>query len=336
MIKQSFDFRKIVLLFSFITGMCTSLQAQDAYFSQFFMNPVYLNPAYSGSMKVPRAGVQYRNQWPAYNNAYTTYFASFDTYLPSIKSGIGVLLYNDVQGDGIYTESNFKFIYSKEIKLNKEWTMYGSISAGAQINSLHFNRLVFADQLDPIYGQNQPTAETVPDNNNKILPDFGAGILVFNDQYFFGLAADHLSEPDQSVYSENSYSLPRKYTMHFEVNLPWHRPGRWRKYVKLNPNFILQSQGKELNMTYGIYANRKGLSVGMWNRLTNRKSADIILMAGFIGKQIKTAISYDLNVTGVGLRSHGAVELSISYLLRNPGKKSIFPFYEIPGEWDIH
>jgi hypothetical protein len=58
-------------------------------------------------------------------------------------------------------------------------------------------------------------------------------------------------------------------------------------------------------------------------------------MAGFVGKQLKTAISYDLNVNGVGLRSHGAVELSVSYILKDPGKKSIFPFYEIPGEWDI-
>jgi type IX secretion system PorP/SprF family membrane protein len=334
--KQSVAYRIIVLVTILMAGLCTVLQAQDAYFSQFFMNPVYLNPAYSGSMKVPRAGVQYRNQWPAYNNAYSTYFATFDTYLPKIKSGIGVLIYNDVQGDGIYTESSFKFIYSKEIKLNTDWTMYGSISGGAQFNALNFGRLVFADQIDPIYGQNQPTAETVPDNNNRIFPDFGAGVLFFNDKYFFGLAADHLSEPDQSIYSEYPNHLPRKYTAHFEVNLPWFHPGHARKYVKLNPNFIIQSQGKELNMTYGIYANRKSFSLGMWNRLTTRNSADMILMAGFIGKQLKTAVSYDWNITGVGLRSHGAVELSVSYLLRNPGKKSIFPFYEIPGEWDIH
>jgi type IX secretion system PorP/SprF family membrane protein len=336
MIRITLAFRKIVLLFSFMTGMFTLLQAQDAYFSQFFMNPVYLNPAYSGSMKVPRAGVQYRNQWPAFGNAYSTYFATFDTYLPTIKSGIGLVLYNDVQGDGVYTESSFKFIYSKEIILNQEWTMYGSISAGAQLNSLNFSRLVFADQLDPIYGQNNPTAETAPDNNNRILPDFGTGILVFNDRYFFGIAADHLTEPDQSIYTEYPSHLPRKYTAHFEVNLPWHHPGHWRKYLKINPNFVFQSQGKEQNITYGLYANRKGFSVGMWNRLTTRKSADIILMAGFIEKQFKTAVSYDMNITGVGLRSHGAVELSVSYLLRKPGKKSIFPFYEIPGEWDLH
>ena len=103
--------KKVILIASFISGLCSLLKAQDAYFSQFFMNPVYLNPAYAGSMKVPRAGVQYRDQWPGFNKAYTTYFASFDAYLPAIKSGIGLLAYNDLQGNGIYSESSFKFIY---------------------------------------------------------------------------------------------------------------------------------------------------------------------------------------------------------------------------------
>ncbi|MBL7968093.1 MAG: PorP/SprF family type IX secretion system membrane protein [Prolixibacteraceae bacterium] len=327
--------KRTTLLFSLIIGVQSVLTAQDVYFSQFFMNPVYMNPAYAGTMKVPRAGVQYRNQWPAMNNAYTTYFASFDTYLPKITSGLGFLLFNDVQGDGIYTESSFKVAYSKEIRINRDWTMYGSLTAGAQFNSLNFDRLIFADGLDPIFGQHQPTVENMPDNNNKLFPDFGAGILLFNDKYFFGISADHLSEPDQSIYSNYSQILPRKYTTHLEVNLPWYRPGRWRKYCTFNPNIIVQMQGDEQNITYGLYANRKGFSLGLWNRQTTKQSSDIIVMAGFVGKQLKTAITYDLNLKGVGLRSQGAIELSISYLLRDPGKKSIFPFYEIPGEWDI-
>jgi len=328
--------KKTILIITLTIGLYTVLEAQDVYFSQFFLNPVYMNPSYAGTMKVPRAGVQYRNQWPAIDKAYTTYFASFDTYLPKISSGIGFLLFNDVQGNGMYTETSFKFIYSKEIRINKDWTMYGSLTAGAQLNSLNFSRLIFSDGLDPIYGQNQPTAETAPDNNNRIFPDFGTGVLFFNSKYFFGLSADHLQQPEQSIYSDFSHRLPRKFTGHFEVNLPWFRSGHWRKFCKLNPNFIIQSQGNEQNITYGIYANRKGFSLGVWNRQSTYKSNDVIVMAGFIGKQLNSAITYDFNLRGVGLRSQGAIEISISYLLKNPGKKSIFPYYEIPGEWDIH
>lgn len=313
-----------------------NINAQDPYFSQFFLNPVFMNPAYTGSMKVPRAGVQYRNQWPAMDKAYVSYLASFDTYLPSVSGGIGLMLSNDIQGDGIYTEKGFRFMFSKEIKLSREWTMYGSITAGAQLNSVNFDQLVFFDGLDPLYGQHRPTTELLPDNNNLLIPDFSTGILVFNDKYFFGIAADHLNKPNQSVYFELPNYLNRKYTMHFEVNLPWFRPGHWRKFCTFNPNFILKMQGADKALTWGLYANRRGFSLGIWNRLTTASSSDMILMAGFMGKQFKSAISYDINIYGVGLRSHGAFELSISYLLKDPGRKSIFPFYEIPGEWDIN
>jgi len=324
-----------MLIVCLIVGSYIGVHAQDPYFSQYFLNPVYMNPSYTGTMKVPRAGVQYRNQWPGMDKAYTTYFASFDTYLPKISSGVGMLMYNDVQGDGIYTETSFRFLYSKEIKLSETWLMYGSLTAGAQINSLNFNRLVFFDGLDPIFGLNKPTNEAFPDENRKLFPDFSSGILIFNDKYFFGFAADHLAEPNQSLYSDYKYKLNRKYTMHFELSVPWYKTGHLRKYFTFTPNVILQSQGNEQNMTYGVYANRKGLSLGMWNRITTQKSSDVIFMAGFVGKQLKSAITYDLNVRGIGLRSHGSVEISISYLLKDPGKKSIFPFYEIPGEWDI-
>lgn len=333
--KLSFVYKISVLIISLIVGLNTVLQAQDPYFSQFYLNPVYMNPAYSGTMKVPRLGIQYRNQWPAMNKAYTTYFASFDTYLPKITSGIGFVMYRDVQGDGIYTQSSFKAIYSKEIRIDRNWTMYGSLSAGAQMNSLDFNSLVFPDGLDALFGQNQPTNEAVPENNQRIFPDFGAGILLFNDKYFIGLACDHLSQPNQSLYSGYPIALSRKYTAHLEVNLDWFRPGHWRKFCTINPNVIIQSQGNEQNITLGAYANRKGISLGTWVRQTTKKSTDVIFMAGFIGKQFKTAITYDTNIRGVGLKSHGAVELSISFLLKDPGIKSIFPFYEIPGEWDI-
>jgi type IX secretion system PorP/SprF family membrane protein len=327
--------KKIIIFFCLIFGWLSGLLAQDPYFSQFFLNPVYMNPSYAGTMKVPRFGVQYRNQWPAMGKAYTTYFASFDTYLPKIKSGIGILMYQDDQGNGIYTQSSFKAIYSREIQINRDWKMYGSLSAGVQMNALNFNSLIFPDGLDPIYGINQPTNETLPENNNRIFPDFGAGLLFFNGKYFFGLAADHLSEPNQSLYSDHPIALSRKYTAHFEVNLPWHIPGHWRKFCTFNPNFIVQSQGSEQNITFGLYANRRGFSLGLWNRQTTRKSTDLIAMAGFIGKRLTTAITYDASIRGVGLRSHGSVEVSISFLLKDPGKKSIFPFFEIPGEWEI-
>ncbi|HRX13148.1 MAG TPA: type IX secretion system membrane protein PorP/SprF, partial [Draconibacterium sp.] len=60
----------IYLFFAMCYGAAFS---QDVSFSQFFANPLHLNPAFSGSVGIPRIALQYRNQWHGFNNAFTTY-----------------------------------------------------------------------------------------------------------------------------------------------------------------------------------------------------------------------------------------------------------------------
>ena len=48
------------------------VRAQDAEFTQFYANPVFMNPAFAGSARCPRFVMQYRNQWPAMSGNYVT------------------------------------------------------------------------------------------------------------------------------------------------------------------------------------------------------------------------------------------------------------------------
>ena len=58
----------------------TSVSGQDVAFSQFYANPVYLNPALAGIRICPRVTLNYRNQYPSLGDNYVTYNASFDMY----------------------------------------------------------------------------------------------------------------------------------------------------------------------------------------------------------------------------------------------------------------
>src|SRR5690554_7910039 len=86
-----------VLIFS---GLNTKAYAQDPQFSQFYANPIYLNPAFAGSHGCPRFAVNYRNQWPALSGTFVTYSASYDQYFKSIAGGVGVIATHDQQGKG--------------------------------------------------------------------------------------------------------------------------------------------------------------------------------------------------------------------------------------------
>ncbi|MBX7095951.1 MAG: type IX secretion system membrane protein PorP/SprF, partial [Flavobacteriales bacterium] len=76
------------------------VKAQDPEFTQFFSNPLYLNPAFAGSKRCPRITLNYRNQWPALSGTFVTTSASYDQHVESIYGGIGLLVTNDKAGEG--------------------------------------------------------------------------------------------------------------------------------------------------------------------------------------------------------------------------------------------
>ena len=65
------------------------LRGQDPHFTQYYANPLYLNPAFAGSDICPRFSMNYRNQFPNFG-AYQTYSASYDQYVDAVKGGLGM------------------------------------------------------------------------------------------------------------------------------------------------------------------------------------------------------------------------------------------------------
>jgi hypothetical protein len=72
----------------------TLVTAQDPQFSQFYAAPLYLNPAFAGGTGQARAGMNYRNQWPAIDANFTTMSVYGDYFFEDINSlaAIGCLI----------------------------------------------------------------------------------------------------------------------------------------------------------------------------------------------------------------------------------------------------
>ena len=68
-----------IISFLFLVSFCGTIAiAQEPTFTQFYANPLYLNPAFAGSNKCPRVNLNYRNEWPNLSGNYVTYSASYD------------------------------------------------------------------------------------------------------------------------------------------------------------------------------------------------------------------------------------------------------------------
>ena len=112
----------------FVMGYIMTTKAQDPQFTQFYANPIYLNPAFAGSQRCPRMCLNHRNQWPNLSGTYVTYSASYDQHIDAIGGGLGLLVTNDKAGQGTLTTTNVSGMYSYLLNVTREF----SLKFGAQ------------------------------------------------------------------------------------------------------------------------------------------------------------------------------------------------------------
>lgn len=322
-----------VKYFLIITSLFCGFYAacQDVSFSQFYTNPLYLNPAFSGSAGVPRVALQYRNQWHSFEKAFTTYSAAMDFPVEKLQGGIGLNILNDAQSSNILNTTQVNLSYSVFIQLSKTFKLNGAVQAGFNRNSLNTGELVFADNLDPNYGNHGISRELqdLSDPNYSFI-DFSTGVLMYSEKVFFGLAAHHLTEPQQTFYTGNDEvsTLKRKYSAHFGARLPVYLYGHNRKKFDISPQVILQYQGIFRQINYGIFATKRGLTAGTWFRQNFGLRYDaVIFLVGFVKKSWQFTYSYDLTVSGLRADSGGTSEVSLVFLLNKNATRKVLPFY---------
>jgi len=104
----------VTLVTLFLCGifMSQTAKAQDPTFTQFYANPLYLNPALAGTATCPRVVFNHRNQWPALSGNFVTNSVSYDQYVDAVNGGLGLYVLSDNAGRGTLTQFSVNAIYS--------------------------------------------------------------------------------------------------------------------------------------------------------------------------------------------------------------------------------
>lgn len=308
-------YKHILLPLLFIGLLVVSSQAQDPAFSQFYAAPLQLNPAFAGSTYAPRISLNYRNQWPSFNNAYVTYAASFDQYIESIHSGLGLMVQADDAGDGIYKTNSFSGFYGYRLQVKEDFFLKFGIEAGMTQTTVDWDKLLFYDQIDRIDGPIYPTEESRPDNLSNIYLDIGAGVLAYSQYFYGGVSIKHLNTPDNSLLegSDNlKEGLPMRLTVHggTEIQL---REGNNRKSASfISPNIMLIKQGDFGQINAGAYINTGSFFAGAWYRYAWSNSDAAIALVGVQYDIFKIGYSYDFTISGLAQPgTGGAHEISL-------------------------
>ncbi|MBW6491757.1 MAG: PorP/SprF family type IX secretion system membrane protein [Lentimicrobium sp.] len=311
--------RKKLGLFLLLLLAVMTVNAQDPTFSQYYGNPLFLNPALAGSKVCPRLTFNYRNQWPAIPSTFVTYSASYDQYIDAVSGGVGIMVLSDNQGDGTITGTHVDAMYSFMTNLSSTLTMNTGFQVSFIQNKLNWNRYIFGDQIERgLLGNLPPTLESPPDRLNVAMVDFSTGVLFgYNQTMYFGFAAHHISQPDNSFYSIGNSKLDMKLTAHAGalIDMRGDYTGGNILEMSVSPNIMYQQQGKFHQLNLGLYFNVYPLVVGAWFRNNFENSDAVIGLVGFQHEKFKVGYSYDYTISPLtNSGTHGAHEISFAWL----------------------
>ncbi len=308
------------------SGLNTRCNAQDPQFSQFYANPIYLNPAFAGSYGCPRIALNYRNQWPALSGTFVTYSASYDQFFKSIHGGIGAIVTHDQQGKGTINTTTLSVIYNYHLNVSRKFTLMFAGKATWNQKFLDWDKLTFGDMIDPRRGFIYATGD-VPRGGSRGFFDASAGLVGYTEHFFFGVAAYHLNMPNESMIVGNS-PMPMKFTGHAGANIALGSQSKYTNQTSIMPNVIFQYQQGFMEMLFGTYVKYGIFTAGAWFRARDA----FILSFGVDTGIFKVGYSYDVTVSKLNNGvSGGSHEVSLGINLNCKTKKPSFKTVSCPS-----
>lgn len=329
--------KKTIAILGIFLSLSLLVNAQDPHFSQFFASPLTLNPAFTGRFDgTLRVSGNYRNQWPAFNNVYTTSTLSVDfgilkNKLPDYDTwGIGIIALTDKAGGGVLTNNYVGLSTSYHKALDEDG--FKQIGIGFQgtygQKRLDKNKLLFTDQLTP-FGFTGVTKEIFNDDILNInYLDINAGLLFSSstdesNNFYVGASMYHINRAKESFIGGNWNIFPRTTFSaggFFPVSdiLTFHTSGIYQYQSGASETVV----GGALSASFDDQSeNPSNVYGGLWYRINDAVIPYIALEFG----GIRIGASYDINVSSLkaGSQSRGGTEISLIYIKKPAGYKGI-------------
>lgn len=330
-------------LFLYLTFQLVSFLAfsQDIQYSQYYANPIYLNPALTGSTGMTRVGVNFRNQWPALDQSFVAYTAYLDHFEERLNSGFGVIFQGAQESFTQTAINEIGLVYAYRLRLGQDSYIQAGIQGSFVARDALFDRVILGTQLNIDTGQISGEPGDAFEGDSQIRSaDANAGLLYYGKKAWIGVSVSHLLEPEISYLADNTNQLPMKYSLHggYRFNLA---PGDINEFfnntdqersVALGFNYKQQGQFSQLDLGAEFFF--EPLVLGFWYRglptkyeLPNNESL-IFLLGISLSSGLELGYSFDYTISKFGfVGSGGAHELSIRYVFssKDPRKRYYGP-----------
>lgn len=320
--------KRILFVFSFCVVLLGAspfkgYAQQDAQFTQYMFNQLYLNPAYAGVTKLTEATLVHRSQWLGYQPTFddggapSTQVFSFSTQLPKWKSGIGVHVVNDRLGPMRNFEA--QLAYSYHITLKNKSTLSIGARGGVYSRSYDFSILRPREQGDPFIPTGGKEADYVP--------DAAVGIYYNSPKLFLSASANHLAKSGfQYQVTGNTVSVVNVEALANSVYLfgGYHIPlnDDW----KVTPTALAKTTAfKTYSFDAGAWLTYQEK---FWGGLTYRNQESVNAFVGAYipqkrgsKKMFRIGYSFDYVVQGQSAKQPTSHEILLAYTIPVPAIK---------------
>jgi len=309
--------KKIHIILGLILGILIAGHhpglTQDPAFSQFFANPLYMNPAMAGVEGSAKLYLGYRNQWPGATNPYSTYHASYEQFIDPLQAGVGVHVINDRQGGAVFNSLALDAMYAYHLRVTSQLMVTGGFQASVGQRNMNPDGLVLPDELIGI-------SSNTLSGYSRVYPDFAVGFGGFYKYFYGGFAVHHLHQPYTSPSKDPNTRLSRKYTAHMGALIPIYEKRLGKEILQLSPNLVFMQQDIFQQLNYGLELLFQSIIGGVWFRQDLLFSyGTLIFSMGYGNEQFRIRYSYDAKLSPPDLHiPHlGAHEISLVIIFEN-------------------
>ena len=282
----------------FLSGLVTA--QQDAQYTQYMLNTMVINPAFSGSRGVSSMGILYRSQWIGLDGAPTTQTLNFSTPVTE-RVGVGFSIVNDEIGNGTSQETYFDASFSYTLPISETSNLALGLKAGGHLLNLDFSKLI-----------NFGAETNLPNIDQKFSPNFGVGIYYYTENYFAGLSVPNILETTHFDNASQSSSYLATERMNFYLVSGY--VFDLNRNLKFKPAILLKAvNGAPLqtDVSASFLFNDK-FSLGA----AYRWDAAVSALFGFqISNKLMIGMAYDVETSALGstVFNDGSLEVFLRY-----------------------
>ncbi len=329
--------QRLIIVLLFLVNIFA--EGQDAQFSQFYANPLYHNPAFTGEAGLTRFITNARNQWPDLTKGFTSYAFSVDSPIGESKNSLGFQAVRDDQFNTLLTNSA-AILFSRYMPSKKEKV---SLTLGSKVGWVFQNygdlsNLKFADQFQAtsstinLTNSNDPLSKSFR-SWNHFDATFGA-ILRYSKQIdklpysWAGISINHLQKRFFNRNKQDDNALKPLIGLQFgrkseiNINTPWENGygNETRREESLTWSVYARKQGTNYQLDAGINLVCTPIIFGVWyrnmpfHRFSGKSQRDaLVFIAGYQYGRFLFEYSRDATVSSLSGAVNGANEITIWY-----------------------